>query len=153
MWRVPEYYWITAGAAEGGSELNAFDNALLAAGVGNLNLIRVSSILPRGARRMEGRPEHLVEGTLTPAVYSVAESSTPGQLIASCVGVGRSADQYGVIFEHAGAMTAGEAEAIVRRQIEEAFARRGLALHELVLKSCEHCVERYGCTVAAVMLW
>ena len=36
----------TAGHAEGGTTLNAFDNALLAAGIGNINLIKVSSILP-----------------------------------------------------------------------------------------------------------
>lgn len=153
MWQVPERYWVTSGAAEGGTELNAFDNALLAAGVGNLNLIRVSSILPKGAQRMYERPSHLVEGTLAPMVYSVAESDTPGQVIASCVGIGRSKDRYGVIFEHAGPMTAAEAEAVVRQQVEEAFARRGLDLHELILESCEHRVERHGCTVAAVMLW
>ena len=38
----------TAGRAEGGTPLNAFDNALLAAGIGNINLIKVSSILPPG---------------------------------------------------------------------------------------------------------
>ena len=36
----------TAGNAEGGTSLNAFDNALLAAGIGNINLVRISSILP-----------------------------------------------------------------------------------------------------------
>src|SRR5262245_63509415 len=37
---------ITAGHAEGGTSLNAFDNALLAAGIGNINLIKVFSIIP-----------------------------------------------------------------------------------------------------------
>src|SRR5262249_17098555 len=36
----------TSGSAEGTTELNAFDNALLAAGIGNINLVKVSSILP-----------------------------------------------------------------------------------------------------------
>ena len=40
----------TAGRAEGGTTLNAFDNALLAAGIGNINLIKVSSILPLTSR-------------------------------------------------------------------------------------------------------
>ena len=40
----------TAGHAEGGTTLNAFDNALLAAGIGNINLIKVSSILPPRSR-------------------------------------------------------------------------------------------------------
>jgi arginine decarboxylase len=153
MWQVPERYWVTSGRAEGGTELNAFDNALLAAGIGNLNLIRVSSVLPRGATRMFERPAEFPEGTLMPMVYSVAESASKGAIIASCVGVGRSKDAYGVIFEHAGPMTAGHAEAVVRKQVEEAFAQRGLELHELILESSEHRVEHFGCTVAAVMLW
>src|SRR5258706_4008018 len=36
----------TAGHAEGGTTLNAFDNALLAAGIRNIKPIKVSSILP-----------------------------------------------------------------------------------------------------------
>ena len=47
--KAPNAVWASAGAAEGETELNAFDNALLAAQVGNLNLIRVSSVLPLGA--------------------------------------------------------------------------------------------------------
>jgi len=37
---------LVAGAAEGASELNAFDGALLSAGIGDLNLVRVTSIIP-----------------------------------------------------------------------------------------------------------
>ena len=47
--QIPNAVWASAGAAEGDTELNAFDNALLAAQVGNLNLIRVSSVLPQDA--------------------------------------------------------------------------------------------------------
>ena len=36
----------TSGHAEGGSSLNAFDNALLVAGIGNINLVKISSIVP-----------------------------------------------------------------------------------------------------------
>ena len=39
-------------AAEGGTKLNAFDNALLAAGIGS-NLLKVSSILPPEAEYVE----------------------------------------------------------------------------------------------------
>ena len=35
-----------AASAEGGTSLNAFDNALLAAGLGDINLVKVSSIMP-----------------------------------------------------------------------------------------------------------
>ena len=39
---------ITSGRAEGPTKLNAFDNALLNAKIGDINLIKVSSILPSG---------------------------------------------------------------------------------------------------------
>ncbi len=39
---------ITSGRAEGPTKLNAFDNALLDAKIGDVNLIKVSSILPSG---------------------------------------------------------------------------------------------------------
>ena len=32
--------------AEGGTKLNAFDNALLKAGIGNANLVKLSSVVP-----------------------------------------------------------------------------------------------------------
>lgn len=37
---------LTKGASEGPTKLNAFDNALLEAQIGNVNLIPVSSMLP-----------------------------------------------------------------------------------------------------------
>ncbi len=46
MLPIPKKFSLVAGSAEGTSELNAFDNALLNAGIGNLNLIKVTSILP-----------------------------------------------------------------------------------------------------------
>jgi hypothetical protein len=46
MLPTPKKFFITAAHAEGHSKLTAFDNALLKARIGNVNLLRVSSILP-----------------------------------------------------------------------------------------------------------
>ena len=46
-----------------------------------------------------------------------------------------------------------EVEATVRQMIDEGFARRGLRLKEVIVRSIEHKVERIGCAVAAVVLW
>jgi arginine decarboxylase len=48
---------ITSGASEARTELAAFDAALLSAGVGNFNLIRLSSVIPAGSTIVEKRPE------------------------------------------------------------------------------------------------
>ena len=149
---VPEQLWLTSGVAEGETELNAFDNALLRARIGNYNLIKVSSIVPKGAVVAETGPS-IAEGAIVPAVWGKAVSATPGERIASCVGLGLSKDSFGIIMEYAGRASADDAEREVRKMLDEAFARRGLDLDKVVIKSCHHQVEKAGCTVAAVVLW
>ncbi|MBE3599240.1 MAG: arginine decarboxylase, pyruvoyl-dependent [Limnochordaceae bacterium] len=151
MLPLPTRYTLAAGAAEGVTELNAFDNALLAAGIGNLNLIRVSSILPAGARRTEYLD--LPAGSLTPTAYGTLTSATPGERIAAAVAVAVSESGFGVIMEFTGRCTREQAEAQVRAMAEEALAGRGLAVRELHVRAVDHQVERIGCVVAAVALW
>lgn len=152
MWRVPERLWVTSGAAEGGTPLNAFDNALLLAKIGNYNLIKVSSIIPQGARLLEVQPD-LLAGALVPAVLANITSEQPGEEISSAVGLGFGRDSHGMIMEHSCVGPVAKAEAVVRGMVEQAFARRGLELHDVVIRSCSHRVTKVGCTVAAVILW
>jgi arginine decarboxylase len=149
--QIPNAIWASAGAAEGETELNAFDNALLAAQVGNLNLIRVSSVLPQGATLLEVAPA-ITPGSLVPTVYSVHVSARPGDTVAAAVGIGIGDGSHGMIYESHG-VSKHEVEASVRQMIAEGFARRGLRLKEIVVRSIEHKVERIGCAVAAVILW
>ncbi len=149
--RTPNAIWASAGAAEGDTELNAFDNALLAARVGNLNLIRVSSVLPQEATLLL-EPPRITPGSLVPTVYSVQVSARPGETVAAAVGIGVGDGSHGMIYESHGT-SLSEVEATVRKMIDEGFARRGLRLKEVVVRSIEHKVERIGCAVAAVVLW
>lgn len=151
MWGRPKAITIAAGSGEGSTEVNAFDRALLNAGIANLNFLRVTSIIPAGCRIVPMR--RVPEGTLMPAVYARITSHVPGERIAAAVGVGFSEDSYGVIMEYSHRGTAENAEQIVRRMIREAFEIRGLRLREIVVESTEHVVERTGCSVAAVLFW
>jgi arginine decarboxylase len=151
MWEVPKAISIVAGAGEGSTEINAFDRALLDAGIANLNFIRVTSILPPQAKIVPLRA--IVPGRLTPAVYTRVTSREPGNRIAAAIAVGISREDYGVIMEEACYGTAREAEAKVRAMVEEAFAIRNLPLMEVAVVSREHVVERCGCVVAAVIFW
>lgn len=151
MLPVPQRYFLTAACAEGESRLNAFDNALLAGRIGNVNLIRVSSILPPGAvydPRLELPP-----GALVPTAYGSIISETPGELIAAAVGVGLSENTFGVIMEFSGKCSREEAYENIDRMLEEAFKRRGMKLVEKKIAACEHRVVRIGCCLAAVPLW
>ena len=151
-WTTPTCIWPTAGHAEGMTELNAFDNALLAAGIGNLNLIKVSSIVPADVVLLDHRPEDLEPGALVPTVYTLRHSDTPGDIVAAAVGIGLRRDGHGMIFENTGG-SRDAVEDTVRRMVRDGFAQRGMELDELLVFSSEHKVERIGCAVAAVVLW
>jgi arginine decarboxylase len=151
MWILPRAVSIVAGAGEGTTDLNAFDHALMDAGIANLNFIRVTSIFPQGARIVPLRS--FAPGVLMPAVYARISRHTPGERIAAAVGIGISTEGYGVIMEHSHAGTAENAEEIVRRMVEEALATRKLQTREVVVATKGHVVQRMGCAIAAVLLW
>jgi arginine decarboxylase len=151
MLPTPRKFTICAGAAEGPTRLNAFDNALLAAGIGNLNLLRVSSVLPPGAEYAEKLD--IAPGSLTPTAYGTITSSTPGERIAAAVGIGFTADTFGMIMEYSGVCTKEEAEREVGRMIEEAFKQRNLPLVKKMVKGADIVVEHIATAFAAVALW
>lgn len=151
MLTTPKKYFLTAAAAEGLSELNAFDNALLAANIGNINLLRVSSILPPGTECDPGLV--IPPGSLVPTAYGSIWSDVPGDLIAAAVGVGISENSFGVIMEFSGHCSREEAEAKIESMVKEAFATRGMELKEIKLAAAEHRVENIGCALAAVPMF
>ncbi|MGE5481858.1 MAG: pyruvoyl-dependent arginine decarboxylase [Bacteroidota bacterium] len=151
MLPTPTKFTLVAGAAEGPTRLNAFDNALLAAGIGNLNLLKVSSILPPGAKAVDTLA--IPPGSLVPTAYGAITSETPGELVAAAVGVGRNGDDFGVIMEFSGKCSKEEAEATVAEMVRAAFRHRQIELTELMVKGIEHRVGKTGCAFAAVALW
>ena len=77
----------------------------------------------------------------------------PGKQIPAAVGVGFSADTFGVIMEYSGYCSKEEAEAKIVQMLEEAFASRGMELVKTEIRSVEHTVKSIGCALAAVNLW
>jgi len=151
MLPTPVKYTLVAASAEGPTKLNAFDNALLAAGIGNLNLLKVSSILPPGAELAERLS--IPPGSLTPAAYGHIASETPGKRISAAVAVGLSAESFGVIMEFAGECREEAAKERVIRMAEEALVKRGLKPTRILAKATECQVEKCACAFAAVALW
>jgi arginine decarboxylase len=151
MYEQPRLVCLASGAAEGDSELTAFDNALRKGGIGDVNLIRVSSIVPPGAR-IAPLPD-LPFGTLTPAAYAAETSSVPGQRITACIGVGWT-PRGGVLMEaHGTDESSEEIEARTRAMVEEGMRVRGLEPFEMHFATAEHVVERIGSAIAAAILW
>lgn len=151
MLPTPKKYFITAASAEGRSKLTAFDNALLKARIGNVNLIRVSSILPPGTE--QDQDLQIPPGSLVPTAYGSIISDVPGETIAAAVAIGISEDSFGVIMEFSGKCSKAEAEEIISGMVREAFEVRNKPLKEIKVAAAEHTVENIGCAFAAVPMW
>jgi arginine decarboxylase len=151
MLPTPKKFFLTAAVAEGDTYLTAFDNALLAGRIGNINLIRVTSILPPEAELDDDLV--IPPGSLVPTAYGYIVSEEPGQLIAAAVGIGFSRDAFGVIMEHTCVGSEKEAYSEVEKMLKEAFRSRGMELVDMKIAAAEHRVRKVGCALAAVPMW
>ncbi|MFA4028876.1 MAG: hypothetical protein GDYSWBUE_001341 [Candidatus Fervidibacterota bacterium] len=143
--------YLVSGAAEGCTPLNAFDNALIEAGIGDLNLIKVSSIVPKGARLIEGKP-NIPKGTIVPCVYVAKVGTVSGMQLAVGLGIAVDEDGFGVIMEAEGE-DGKELRSQIMMMLEEAFEVRGLKINDMRMVVSEHKVCNTGCAVAAAVFW
>ncbi|WP_212747562.1 pyruvoyl-dependent arginine decarboxylase [Fodinibius saliphilus] len=155
MVKTPNIYCLVKGASEGRTKLNAFDNALLNAGVGDTNLMRMSSILPPKAAQRPVDDIDLPAGGLIPLAYAHIDSATPGRYISSAVAVGIPEDetQPGVIMEYEDHGRLENVEEIVKQMVIDAFDYRNRVLKEIKSIGIEHQVQNCGATFAGVVLW
>lgn len=153
MLPIPDKFKLVSGTAEGEERLTAFDKAIFKAGVGNCNLVKVSSILPPHSRLDNNIM--LIPGALVPIAYGFITSDVPGEVISAAVAVGLAEDpgSYGIIIEHSGRARRTEIEAKTIRMVEEAFGFRSLPLAQIIAESVEHRVVKQGCAFAGVVLW
>ena len=151
-WKPVTKVAATAGTAEGTTPLNAFDNALLAAGIGNVNLVKVSSIFPPGADIVT--LPRIKPGAIVPTAYAAITSEVPGEVVAAAVGwaLPDTPGLNGVIMEFHDKATREEAERMIVQMLEEAFRTRGWRIGQMKVAAVEHQVERTGCALAAVTL-
>jgi arginine decarboxylase len=155
MVKTPNAFCLVKGSAEGRTRLNAFDKALLEAGVGDTNLMRMSSILPPGARQVEIDTLNLPKGGLIPLAYAAIDGTTPGRLISSAIAVGIPEDRNepGVIMEFEDHANLKTVEDIVRQMVIDAFEYRNRKLKTIKSIGIEHKVQVCGATFAAAVLW
>lgn len=148
---IAKNFCLVSGKSEGVTELNAFDNALIAAGIGDANLIKVTSIIPTGCQ-FRKRPKKFLKGEFIPLVYSEKTSSLKGARIASALGVGIASDGFGVVVEAKGASML-EVEKDIEQKIKAAFQIRRLKIKEIKFSAKELVVKRCACVLAACIYW
>lgn len=152
---------ISKGVGVSKKGLPSFDKALLSAGVGNYNLVRLSSILP--AKHIwvpvEEIAKHIPEGSLLPTAYSTISSDVEGETIVSTIGVGlpKDPDKVGVIMEFSARnMSEDDAVKELFGMIYEAFEIRGWECENIVYNSISAKVEEGGTkytTFACIAEW
>jgi arginine decarboxylase len=150
---IPTKFFLVAGHSEGMTPLNAFDSALLDAGIGNTNLVKMSSILPPGAEKI--KPIKLPLGALVPVAYASKVSSQVDEVISAGVAVAipKDSKKNGLIMEYSAAGHKEEIERIVRHMAEEGMRYRNYPVKEIFSISVQHKVKKIGAVYAAVVLW
>lgn len=147
-------YKICTGIGTGSSKLNAFDSALISAGIANYNLVKISSILPPNS--IEKELVTLSIGRLLPCAFAFQFSKAKGEKITAGVAIGIPEDfneHNGVIMEISGIMSKKIAEEKLLKMINESFEIRNYKLKEVKVKVIENISDGNSCVFACVAIW
>lgn len=140
---------ITSGRAEGPTKLNSFDNALLDAGIGDVNLIKVSSIVSGGTKIVK-LPE-LEGGAMINCVLAHAFSDQKGDYITAVIALAM-ADSLGCVVEHSAVnKEPQEVKIEAKNMVRHMMEIRGLKMKEIIMELISHEVVSRGSAVAALI--
>ncbi|WP_206422714.1 pyruvoyl-dependent arginine decarboxylase [Nocardioides pantholopis] len=145
---------LRTGVGEGRTHLSAFDHALLRAGVGNYNLITLSSVIPPASRL-----HHVDDGAVDPVegrhgdrlfcVLAAAYADQPGDT--GWAGLGWAVDDEtgaGLFVEHT-ATSEKALQELIRSSLEDLVAHRGGGFERLeMLTVSATCTELPACALA-----
>lgn len=140
---------VRLGSGTGRTLLSAFDNALVKAGVGDFNLVTLSSVIPPHSRvRMVDNRLAGAHGDLLFCVRSEAYAAHPGETAWAGIGWCVDADGAGLFVEHHG----GSEETVIE-QIELSLAdmkasRPGTYGRPHFAVASAHCVDLPTCAIA-----
>jgi arginine decarboxylase len=153
IFKTPTQYFLVSGASDGSTPLNAFDGALLQAGIGNTNIVKMSSIVPPHCQLIS--PVALPPGAIVPAAYACITSDIPGEIISASVAVALPEDenQNGLIMEYSAKGERLKIEETVRNMAAEGMKLRGWKIKDLKSIAIEYRIKKIGAALAAVVLW
>ncbi|MFA5357584.1 MAG: pyruvoyl-dependent arginine decarboxylase [archaeon] len=130
------------------SELNAFDNALINAGIHDCNLMPVSSILAKNTRIV--KKFDIEKGAFVPCVLSSTEGKK-NQTICTGISIGINNKKYGFVVE---GQTKSEKELNkeLDLKLEEMATKRKLKIlqRKTIIKAGK-ITKKFGCCVTAVV--
>ncbi len=140
---------VVSGKDEGPTKLNAFDNALTDAGIGDVNLITVSSMLA-GNTEIVDLPS-LNPGAMVNCVLSEITSDVPGEKITAVIALAIG-EELGCVVETSGRNKniddiIDEAKFMANYMMD----KRGVEIKDLIVESSTTTVKDIASAVASVV--
>ena len=149
---MPKEFFVTSGKAVSPvSELNAFDQALKAAGIAQCNIVPVSSILPPNCK--ERRWRKIPAGAITFAVVARMDGNEGTTIGAGIAWAWEKEDRYGMVAEAHGYMDAKALKETLKWKIKEMANVRGVEIGEIKyrMEVLRVPMDHYGCVLAALV--
>ena len=140
---------IVSGKDEGPTKLNAFDNALSDAGIGDVNLIKVSSMLAGNAEIVD--LPTLKAGSMVNCVLSGVTSDVRGEEITAVIALAIG-EELGCVVETTGRDKnhddlVEEAKFMVKYMMD----KRGVEIRDLIVESSTATVNNIASVIASVV--
>jgi arginine decarboxylase len=153
--KTPTKFFLVSGSSEGFSLLNAFDGALLASGVGDTNLVKMSSILPPGCQEIKPPPVPMPQGALVPTAYASLYSDIRGEVISAAVAIGipEDANRAGLIMEYSARAEESLVVEQVKKMVQKGMELRKRPIKDIMAISATYKVVAIGAVFAGVVLW
>jgi arginine decarboxylase len=150
---IGKKFFITSGKSVSPiSGLNAFDKALLKAGIGNTNIVSVSSILPETCTQI-GRVA-LPKGAVVHCVMARMDGAEGERISAGLAWAKFKKQKWGIVAEDHGKYSAKTMMEQLRWKITEMAKLRGLKLGDIEYKIetiTEIPWDKEGCVIAALI--
>lgn len=149
---IPQRFFVTSGRSISEvSDLNAFDKALMNAGLGEQNLVQVSSVLPPGIKKVNR--QNLPKGAIVFCVLAQMRGGEGETISAGIAYAFREDGQGGYVAEGHGFMNGRAMKRILEWKLEEMAKRREVEIGTIGYKVEELSIpmDNYGACVAALV--
>lgn len=149
---VPSKFFIThSSAVSPVSDLNAFDRALTSAGIGEQNLVSVSSVIPVGAERIEIC--EMPMGAVTHCVLAQMRGCEGETIAAGIAYAYRKDGKGGYVAEGHIHGSAESLREILKWKMDEMSRIRGVEFEEVqfVTEELSIPMDNYGCCIASLV--
>lgn len=146
-----KYFVVSSSAVSTTSDLNAFDKALIDAGIGEQNLLSVSSVIPIGAEKIE--PRELPMGAVTHCVLAQMRGSEGEMISAGIAYASRKDGRGGYVAEghiHGSGRSLRE---VLSWKMEEMGRIRDVELNDVqfAIEELSVPLDNYGACIAALV--